>query len=269
MALASRILLLFCLLLLAGCGQDQSTRDNLPPSGPRIIGASAEPVSSDAWHFVRLEWYGNPEPDVAGYRIWRVAEWTDQNQRYVIKDLRVGPSGDLDAGLVRYAWVDEGDTTNGQSLNMLGPDPENGESRGYFWQVQAYDESGNVSEFSPRVYCRLINNPFNFTVGRVSPDAYNATWQYSVNPDVMIGFCELRVYPRWLGPDSLVKQIQDFPYSSQWTTRLDFSEALRPLVRDSGYVCQLNIYSTPGSPNQHADTARASAAVFTTFLYQN
>jgi hypothetical protein len=263
--------LLIVLLVLSGCGQDQSTSDNQPPSAPRpqIIRAEPVPASSDDRHWARITWYGNPEPDVAGYRVWRVPEFVSISQRYVIKDLHVGPGADFEPGRALCSWVDQGDTTNGNPLNQLQPDPVTGESRGFYWYLEAYDESGNRSGFSDPIYYRLINNPRNLTVGRVSPNSYRANWQYANNPDVMIDYCTLRVYPLWLGPDSTVKFQQDHIYQADCSSSLDFSEVLRPMITDCTYVLQLDVTSSLPAPGQHADTTRAGSAVFATFTYRN
>jgi hypothetical protein len=267
-------------VLLIGCGRDQSTSDNLPPSTPRVVarsqdnlvsqaGVRAEPVALDDRHWVRLEWLGNPEPDVAGYRLWRVRETTDPLQRYVVKDLHVSLTGDLQPGLSSYSWVDQGDTTDGNPLNMLAPDPESGYSRGYFWYIEAYDESGNRSDYSAPAYYRCLNNPLGLGVSRVDVNSYLATWQYVSNSDVMINYYMLRVYPNWEGPDSVVWW-SDPPvqvYGAQCATDMFTSPVVRPLILDSTYVCQLNVVANRLT-SAHADST-AGAAVYCTFTYRN
>ena len=262
--------------LIGGCGEDQTAGDDLPPSKPVWVerspdddypqrGIRAEPVSSDVQHWVRLEWYGNPEPDVQGYRILRAPEETDPSRGYVVADLRVGVN--LEAGQERYAWVDNGDSTGGLPLNLLAPDPDFGLSRGYYWVIQVYDTAGNGSARSDAQYYRLINNPYDMSVRRDTTDVYAVTWSYQSNPDVLLSYYMIRVYGQTGGPDSVVWWGQVIRYESIETVYMDFSQSQGPLHAGRTYVCQVNAISTRRTET-HADSL-AGAAVFTTFVYQN
>ena len=145
-------ILMLTAALLAGCGENQTAGDDLPPSHPVWVerstddvypqrGIRAEPVVDERLHVVRLEWYANPEPDVMGYRILRAPEDGDPNRGYVVADLRFG--SDIEAGQERYAWLDNGDSTGGTRRDLLAPDPETNITRGYYWTLQAYDTAGN------------------------------------------------------------------------------------------------------------------------------
>ena len=262
--------------LLSGCGQDQTGRDITQPSKPRFVersvdnvypqqGIHAEPVIREQDHWVHLEWYGNPEPKSQGYRNWRQAERDNGHLRYVVKDLRI-PT-DLDPGLERYSWIDQGDTTSGTPLHMLDPDPIYGTTRGYFWQVEAYDSSGGRSELSDPVYYRLMNNPFNLAVVRDSTDVYFAAWHYIPNPDVIINYYIMRVYPESIGPDSAVWFGMTQQYGSDASAFINFSDVANSMTVGAMYTLQVNVISTHPSPD-HADSL-AGAAVTTSFTYQH
>jgi hypothetical protein len=261
----------FCL----GCGEDQTSRDDIKPTPPVWVeraadnvypqqGIRAEPVSDERSHRVRLDWYANPEPDVSGYRIWRLGEWTDPLYRYLVTDLRLGP--DLEPGLGRYTCVDQGDSM-GVETDLLRPDPDTGASRGYFWYLQAYDSTGNFSALSAPAYYRLINNPTSVSVARDSENMYVLSWDWAPNPDVVVSYYMIRVYSRMWGPDSAIWHQQVFRYGTSESVYMDFSGLTVPLVTDCTYTCQLNVLSNRPTP-EHAD-ALAGASVFTIFPYQN
>jgi hypothetical protein len=262
--------------LLGGCGEDQTAGDDLPPSKPIWVersaddvypqrGIRAQPVSSDVQHHVRLEWYANPEPDVSHYVIVRAPEDWGPRPGYVVADLQIGV--DLEAGQAKYAWVDNGNGTDGAPLDLLAPDPESGFSRGYYWVLQASDTAGNRSQFSDVRYYRLINNPYDVSVGRDTANVYAASWSYQPNPDVLLSYYMLRVYGLAGGPDSVVWWQQAIRYESSETVYMDFSQSQAPLRAGQTYVCQINAISSRRT-EAHADSL-AGAAVFTTFVYQN
>lgn len=270
------VIILAALLILAGCGSDESSRDNLAPAKPRWVprtadnvypqqGIRAEPVPNENLHWVRLEWYANGEPDVQRYRIWRLHEFAPEVRlRYPVKDLQIGV--DIEAGLPVYTWVDIGDSTLNAPLDMLAPDPVSGETRGYNWWVQAIDESDNRSEPSDSLYYRLLNVPYDLQVGRLSPDVYRLNWRFSFNPDVRPSYYMIRVYSAFWGPDSVVWYQQVQRYTSNEYVDMDFALSNSPLVTDCTYVCQLNAIA-----NQHADHADslAGSAASTIFTYRD
>ena len=269
------LIMLAALLIFAGCGSDESSTDDLAPAQPRWVprtaddiypqqGLRAEPVSNENLYWVRLEWYANSEPDVQRYRIWRAAEFdTDVRRRYVIKDLQLG--SDLEIGLSVYTWVDIGDSTGNTPLNSLAPDPVSGETRGYYWWVQAVDESDNRSELSEPIYYRLLNVPYDLQVGRLSENVYRLNWRYQFNPDMRPSYYMIRVYSAFWGPDSVVWYDQVQRYTSNEYVDMDFAPS-SPLVTDCTYVCQLNaIANQRGS---HADSL-SGAAASTIFTYRD
>lgn len=262
--------------LLLGCGEDQTAGDDLPPSQPVWVersrddaypqrGIRAQPVSSDAQYWVRLEWYGNPEPDIDRYVIVRAREEFGPQRGIPVADLRMGV--DIEPGQAEYAWVDVGDSLGGTPRNMLAPHPETGNSRGYYWMMIAYDTAGNRSAQSDAQYYRLINNPYEVSVGRDTTDVYAVSWSYLPNPDVVLTYYMIRVYAQAGGVDSVVWWQQIIRYGSSETAYMDFSQSLGPLRAGESYVCQLNAISTRQTEG-HADSL-AGAAVFTTFIYQN
>jgi hypothetical protein len=259
-----------------GCGENQTASDDLPPSQPVWVTRSADdvypqrgirayPAISDAQHWVILEWYANPEPDVNRYVVVRSPEEFGPQRGFAVADLQIGV--DIEAGRAEYTWVDVGDSVGGVPRDMLAPNPESGYSRGYYWRILAYDTAGNRSPQSDPVYYRLINNPYDLSVQRDTTDLYALNWSYVFNPDVVLSFYMIRVYTEAGGPDSVVWWQQIIRYGTSETAYLDFSQSLGPLHAGQTYVCQLNAISTRQSEG-HADSL-AGAAMMTRFTYRN
>jgi hypothetical protein len=271
-------LLLAASLCIIGCGTNQSSHDDLPPSRPQWIarsadstypqtGVRAEPVTSLTQHWVHVQWRANPDEDaVAGYRIYRAAEH-DPVHRYVVRDLRLDI--DLPRGQDSYDWIDEGDSTGSSGNgNMLAPDEESGDSRGYYWSVRAYDEGNNVSEFSEPQYYRLISNPFALTVGRQEANLYALSWQFSPSTETdRPSYYAVRVYSQSGGPADVAYFHIERRYGSSETLSMDLSAPVHPLTPGQIYVCQLNAISDRRNAD-HTDTL-AGAATYTTFTYSN
>jgi hypothetical protein len=265
-------------LSFCGCGRDQNTRDDIPPSKPVIVprsaddvlaqqGIRAEPVQRDVLHWVRLEWYPNPEGDVTGYRMYRTAEFDPPLQHVIIADLRVGIDLPSDASI--YSWIDKGDDENGYPMDMLAPDSV-GLSRGYYWEVLAYDEAGNRSQISDRVYYRLIANPSNVRVGRAQANLYSLAWQYAPNDpsDVPI-YAMIRVFSQFFGPDSIIWYQRIPVYGGDESVSMTLNPSTPGLHADCTYIAQVNVISIhPLNPEEHTD-ALSGAAAYTTFVYQN
>jgi len=278
-----------CLVLivmgLSGCGQDQTSRDDVAPSAPVWIprtpdnglaqqGIRAEPVQNDGAHrndnshWVRLEWYANPESDVTTYRVWRISE-TDPDPRdhYVVKDLRLGV--DLDEGLSRYYWVDKGDNPNDQTTNNLAPDQTTGQSRGFYWELQAVDSAGNRSPLAPRNYYRLLANPSQLAVTRDSAYTYHVTYLFTANSSDDVPLYDMvRVYPQQYGPDSVVwattPPVQR--YVEQGYVQIDLHSVSLHMTPGATYICQVNALCNRQN-EAHTDSLAGSAA-FTTFIFQ-
>jgi hypothetical protein len=255
-------------LLISGCGQDQSSRDDIAPSAPVWIprsaddaypqeGIRADTVSDDRQHRVRLEWYANPESDVAIYRIIRISEQdSNPNHHPPVKDLRLG--NEIAFGQPRYSWVDASD--------YLSPDVSTGQSRGYFWEIQAIDTAGNKSPYSSRVYYRLIANPSGLSVAQDSSNLYTLSYQYTPNCNDDIPLQDvIRVYSQHWGTDSVVFFNTWHRYAEQASVLMDFHGSNAPLVRDCTYVCQVNVLCNRDNPS-HAQPL-AGAAAYTTFVY--
>ena len=263
-------------LLISGCGQNESSKDDIAPSAPVWIsrsddyaypqqGIRAEPVSDDRQHRVRLEWYANPESDVATYRVIRIAEQdTNPNHHPPVKDLRLGY--DLPLGQARYSWVDEGYDPNYNTNNNLDPNPVDGQSRGFWWELQAIDTAGNKSPYSSRVYYRLIANANNLAVARDSANLYTLSYGFTANCNDDIPLQDvIRVYSQHWGTDSLVFFYAWPRYTEHASVIMDFHGSNAPLVRDCTYVCQVNAICNRPNPN-HAQPLSGSAA-YTTFVY--
>jgi hypothetical protein len=266
----------FLALLIAGCGRDQNTHDDLAPSKPTLVdrsaddvypqtGIRAEPVQSDVHHKVRLEWNANPEPDVVGYRIYRNREWDAPVRHYIIKELHIGE--EIPAGATTYSFVDEGNDVEGVPMDLLAPD-STGRARGYYWEVMAFDEAGNRSQMSDRAYYRLLPNPSNINVGRVSEAVYSVTWDYGGSDESdRPSYAFIRVYSATFGPDSAIGWDQVFFYGSQGEATIDSLHNFHGMVADQTYVVQLNLINNQPNPD-HAE-ALAGSAAYTTFVYHN
>lgn len=263
------------ILLTAGCGQDETSRDDLPPVAPVWVPRSADnvypqrgirpqPGNSQQYH-LRLEWFANPEPDVLGYRIYRVAENLDPARRYPLIDLEVGV--DIPEGAAQYFWVDQGDSTGGFGPgNLLAPLER--QPRGYRWQILAYDQEGLRSEDSPLLYYHMIYNPNDIQVTRAAANRYTLTWHYPFPLEMNVAYYMVRVYSQAWGPDSVAWYGTALIWGEQGTVNMDFSDLAAPMTSDCTYVCQLNVISNRSVNGQSADSL-SGAAVYTLFTYRN
>lgn len=268
--------LIFLALLFHGCGENQSSRDDVPPSAPRWVprtpddeyaqtGIRAEPAYSENQYLVRVEWYANSEPDVTGYIILRRPEWeSDVRRAYPVADLLVGVDLPL-AG--PYSWVDEGRDWDGTRADLLAPDPNHSDStRGYYWQIVAYDEAGNWSPRSESIYYRLVNNPEGLRVTSQGQGSYLIHWQFRPNPEVILSYHYVfRLYSRFWGPDSVHWFVgRRFNYDTDVLLMLNTDSLARPLWPDCTYVWQLNVVAN-GQRESHAEPLAGSsvAAIFT------
>ncbi len=271
--------MLIIALLVLGCGDDESSVDDIPPATPRWVAASADniypqqgiradTVASDQRYRVRLDWYENSEPDLAGYLVYRTPEFDPPSSRYVIADLRFGINA------VRrpvQSMIDVGNDALGLPANLLAPVADNDTveanlTRGYYWELVAYDSAGNVSDYAERIYYRMINNPRELSVTLDTGDRYRMSWRYENNPDVYISYYFVRVYSAHYGPDSLIWYKQVHRYEANPYVYLNFDGSARAMTVDCTYVWQLNVVSD--QPSQYHVEARAGAAVFTKFAYE-
>ncbi len=266
------------LFLLSGCGENQTSRDDIPPAAPIPLprssddlyaqrGIRPEPTANDNQYNVRIEWYPNSEPDVAGYRIWRRREDQMPLQRSIIRDLRFGIN--LDRASV-LTFIDAGDDYTGFPANMLAPDRDEEDTlstHGYYWYLEAYDEARNRSALSDSLYFRMINNPSSMAVIRQAPGRYALTWQYTPNQDTpYISYYMIRVFSATFGPDSVMWYQQVNRYGGQEQVILDNDSTARSFRRDSTYVWQLNVVITGADS---AARAPAGSATYSTFIYQD
>jgi hypothetical protein len=264
---------------IVGCGTNESSHDDIAPSPPTWVSASpddvypqqgirADTTASDRTYRVRVEWQQSGEPDVidgGGYIIYRRPEWWDAANRYVVADLRYGvnlvPSSVL-------SWTDTGDDAQGNHSNLMAPDPDTDSTRGYYWEIRAYDNSGNRSLVSAAVYYRMLTNPTDLQVIRQSANVYMFQWHFTPNQDVpFISYYMLRVYSALYGPDSMMWARKVQRYGSDISFMLNDDGTARHFVRDSTYIWQLNEVSEQESV-RHLE-ARAGAAMYRKFTYQD
>ncbi len=266
------------LILLAGCGEDESSRDDIAPAPPVPLtrspdffyaqtGIRAEPALMDNQYAVRIEWYESPEPDVAGYRMWRRREDQLPLDRVIIRDLRYG------VNLVRepvMAWIDGGDDYTGFPANLLAPDQgeeDTMSTHGWVWYIEAYDTSGNRSTLSDSMYFRMINNPNSMAVVRQAPGRYVLMWQFTPNQDTQfISYYMIRIFEYDGGPDAVMWYQQVNRYGGQESVVLNNDSTARPFQFNSTYVWQLNVV-VEGTDS--LDRAPAGSATYTMFVYQD
>ena len=108
-------LLTSVMLLISGCTDEKTilVYDNLEPSAPRGVNS----YTGDG--YVLLTWFSNPEPDLAGYDVYRASTFT-------------GP----------YTYVASTADTFYVDYNVI-----NGNT--YFYAIAAYDQDGLQSDLSP------------------------------------------------------------------------------------------------------------------------
>jgi hypothetical protein len=250
---------------MGGCGEDSSSEDDIAPQKPVIIqrsddgaypqqGVRPEPSQNPEDYWVKLEWQRNPETDVKGYSIWRGTFNYLEGRRYRIADLEYGFHLPTAPGVTRHTWIDVGNGTGG-ARDLLAPIL--GEPQPYFWMIQAFDESGNVSEFSDTVFYTLIENPYQLTVARNAPDSYSLGWRYPIGTGLDY---KIRVFSNYYGRDSVMWDPPLFHgYTTQESISLNEDRTARAFEKDCTYVWQLNAIKNDS----------AGAAVITLFTYQD
>lgn len=259
--------------LMLSCGEDTASRDDVPPQRPLMVprsndaiypqaGIRPEPTRTDRNYWTRVEWYRNPEDDLSGYRVRRWYEHTTADEAPIVADLAIGV--DLIDQFVLF-WIDRGEDQFGDPANLLAPNDQ-GLTRGYWWQVQAYDTAGNRSEWSDSVYFRMIYNPYNLNIAGTG-DNTRLTWNYPIGgTGTYLSFYKIRVYSQWYGMDSLIWDHDLQLYAENNSVLVGSGGAFRPMTRDCTYVWQLNAVSYVASDTN--DVALAGSAMYTTFTYQ-
>lgn len=263
---------ILALLFAGGCGEDTESRDDVPPQRPQMVprtndviypqaGIRPEPTQTDRNYWTRIEWYRNPEDDLAGYRVRRWSEHTTSDEAPIIEDLAMDV--DLLDQFVLY-WVDQGNDQFGDPANLLSPNDQ-GLTRGYWWQVQAYDTAGNRSEWSDSAYFRMIYNPYNLNVVGTG-NSTRLTWNYPIGGSgTYLSFYKVRVYSQWYGKDSLIWDYDAQLYAQSNSLLVGDGGAFTPMTHDCTYVWQLNAVSYVATDTN--DVALAGSAMFTTFIY--
>jgi hypothetical protein len=249
-------------LAMGGCGEDSSSQDDIAPQKPIVVprsddgiypqeGVRPEPSQSSSDYWVKVEWQRNPETDVKGYYVWRGAFNYLEGRRYRFADLDNLPSA---PSITRYSWIDIG-TGLGGAHHVLAP--VLGEPQDFFWQIQAFDESGNTSEFSDTIRYTLIENPYQTAVSREGPNSYELSWRYPIGTGLNY---KIRVFSNHYGRDSVMWDPPLFRrYTSQESIMLNEDGTAKAFERDCTYVWQLNAIRDDES----------SAAIITLFTYQD
>lgn len=265
-------------LLSIGCGENQSSQDNVPPAVVRWVAASADDVypqqgiradttSSDRVYRVVLEWIRSPETDVlegGGYRLYRTPENAPEEAHYLIADLRYGVN--LNSEPIQ-TFVDIGDDPLGGGFNMLAPN-DAGRTLGYHWEIQAYDAADNRSAISEEIYYRMLPNPTNLAVTRVQANVYNMNWHYEHVNDTYIQYWYLRVYSAYYGIDSAHYYDRVSLFGDDITVSLTPAIAQIPFVEDCTYVWQLNVVGQTATDTLHR-SGRSGASMFTKFVWRD
>jgi hypothetical protein len=252
-------------MVISGCGQDSSSEDDIAPQKPIIVprsddaiypqrGVRPEPSQNSEDYWVRVEWQRNPEPDVKGYSIWRGTYNYLEGRRYRIADLEYGFHLPTAPEVTSHSWVDVGNGTGG-ARNLFAPIL--GEPQDYFWQIQAVDESGNLSEFSDTIRYTLIDNPYQTAVTREAENSYSLSWRYPISTGLNY---KIRVFSNYYGRDSVMWDPPLFRrYTTQESVLLNEDGTAKAFERDCTYVWQLNAIRDEES----------SAAIITLFTYQD
>ncbi len=169
-----------CLMLFLSCGKNSEVDDVNPPSPPEMIVKSMEfaqvetgvdAVPDGDWIF--FEWEPNNEEDLEGYEVWRMAE-DDSLQVFELFEI---------LSLSQMSNADEPDYFDRTAA--AGPDPNTGQSRGFYYYVTAYDGDGNISAPSDTVYYKLLRKPL---AASIDSTFANVRWSYPYNLEMDIKF---------------------------------------------------------------------------------
>ena len=249
------------LILMAGCGEDSPDTDATPPTAPVLKPRSVDSLYEERGirpeasgvlsYWIRLEWYLNSEDDLQGYYVYRRGEDEDISPEVYVGNVVLGE--DFFPGEEPY-FID-------YSTGNLRPDPSTGETRGYYYRVQAYDESGNVSDFSPVAYYRLIANPLSPSVSGY-PGEYYLNWTFESGPEVFIDYYMLRVWNKDTGEPMWWTKYSNFGSTHQ--VLLNEENALEAFESGQYYVWKISVIANSNPPER----SPAGSAVKMEFRYE-
>jgi hypothetical protein len=250
------------LICWAGCAPEGEAVDTTPPAKPVLkphsvetdyaeTGIRPEAVTDPRNYWIGVEWYRNLEDDLGGYLVYRHDEGETEFPTASIGNLilRQNLSPNIDPYFVDM------DTWN------LQPNDTTGETRGYWYAVRAYDQLGNVSEFSEATYYRLIANPLSFNVTGSAVSGYYLEWTYESSPGVLIDYYMLRVWDA--GTNEPMWWMRYTEFSSTHRVLLNADGTAQPFVSGRSYVWKLNVVANSGQPTR----SPAGSAVKRTFVY--
>lgn len=258
------VIVLLLQALALGCVPEGEERDTTPPTAPILksrsvdslyaeTGIRPEPGTDVRSYWIRLEWYRNPEEDLAGYLVYRRGEYDAEFPQTSIGNLILGQN--LSPSIDPY-FVDL-DSPN------LQPNDTSGDSRGYCYVVRAYDQSGNISDFSPTAYYRLINNPHDFGVSNAGLGQYYLDWSFESGPEVFFDYFMIRVWDAETGEPMWWMKYTEF--SSMHRVLLNANGSAQPFVSGRTYVWKLSVVANSNPPTR----SPAGSAVKTSFVYQD
>jgi len=199
--------LLICILL-AGCGREEIAADTEPPEVVLITPRSNETdlieQGIDAvpdGDYIYLSWMPSAATDLAGYRLYRMAE--DSVDQELIAE--------LDPNTTYYEDRD----------SLLAPNSGTGLSQGFYYWVTAYDESGNESSLSEEAYYKLIAKP-DLTDPIIQENSITFSWSY--NQTQLASYFVVRLF-EWAdggwNPFWLYKHEEFFPLQVNYDPSLD------------------------------------------------
>ena len=249
------------LILMAGCGEDSPDSDATPPTTPVLKPRSVDSLYEEAGirpeaanslnYWIRVEWYLNTEDDLKGYFIYRRGEDEEVFPEAYVGNVVAGE--DFFLGEDPY-FIDYDTAT-------LRPDPSTGETRGYYYRVRAYDESDNLSNFSPVVYYRLIANPLSLAVTTSHTGDRYLEWTFQPSPGVFIDYYMIRIWDKETDQPMWWTKYSNF--GSTLSVLLDEDNALETFIPGRNYVWKLSVIANSNSPER----SPAGCAVKKEFTY--
>lgn len=258
------VVTLLLAILAAGCGGDSEDADTTPPVAPTLKPRSADSLYAqtgirpeagvtDREYFIRVEWYRNREEDLAGYYVYRHGESDTEFPQTPLDNLILGQ----DISFYEDPYFIDYDTGN------LQPDEMTGETRGYYYAVRAYDQFGNLSDWSASAYYRLIGNPQGLSVTNSSPGQYYLEWNYESGPDVFFDYFMIRVWDAETGQRAWHMKYTAF--GSTFSVALNANGTAEPFISGRRYVWKLSVIANSYPP----DRSPAGCAAKTNFVYSD